>query len=173
MFTLKNKTYTSDSLYIEVIGNGSQQQNAPSAGNAGSDNQDVEPAGNDIFVNLSLNRKDVYLGEYIAATVKLYTRVNLSGINEIKYPPFNNFLKSDITTPPLTSLKQENVRGTIYGTGVVQQFLLYPQVTGEIEIDPVQISVLVQQKSRTVRIHFSEISLLHIRQFPGQLQASL
>ena len=110
-------------------------------------NQDVEPAGNDIFVNLSLNRKDVYLGEYIAASVKLYTRVNLSGINEIKYPPFNNFLKSDITTPPLTSLKQENVRGTIYGTGVVQQFLLYPQVTGEIEIDPVQISVLVQQKA--------------------------
>ncbi len=30
---------------------------------------------------------------------------------------------------------------------MVQQFLLYPQVTGEIEIDPVQISVLVQQKA--------------------------
>ncbi len=147
VFTLKNKTYTSDSLYIEVIGNSSQQQISSSAGSKGSDNLDAEPAGNDIFVNLSLNRKDVYLGEYIAASVKLYTRVNLSGINEIKFPAFNNFLRSDITTPPLTSLKQENVRGTIYGTGVVQQFLLYPQVTGEIEIDPVQISVLVQQKA--------------------------
>ena len=30
---------------------------------------------------------------------------------------------------------------------MVQQFLLYPQVTGEITIDPVQITVLVQQKS--------------------------
>jgi hypothetical protein len=30
---------------------------------------------------------------------------------------------------------------------VVQQFLLYPQITGEITIDPVQISVLIQQKS--------------------------
>ncbi len=147
VFTLKNKTYTSDSLYIEVIGNGSQQQNTASSGNKGSDNQDVEPAGNDIFVNLSLSRKEVYLGEYIAASVKLFTKVNLSGINEIKFPSFNNFLKSDITTPPLTSLKQENVRGTIYGTGVVQQFLLYPQITGDIDIDPVQISVLVQQKA--------------------------
>ena len=127
---LKDKTYSSDSLHIEVIGTGSQQQNVTSGGNAAADNQDVENAGNDIFVNLTLSRKDVYIGEYIAATVKLYTRVNLSGINEIKNPPFNNFLKSDITTPPLTSLKQENVRGTIYGTGVVQQFLLYPQVTG-------------------------------------------
>ena len=146
-FTLKNKRYASDSLFIEVIGTSSQRQNVPAGGNAETADSDVESAGNDIFVNLTLNRKDVYLGEYIAATVKLYTRVNLSGINEIKYPPFNNFLKSDITTPPLTSLKQENVRGTIYGTGVVQQFLLYPQVTGEIEIDPVQISVLVQQKA--------------------------
>ena len=81
------------------------------------------------------------------ATVKIYTRVNLSGINEIKFPSFNGFLKSDLDTPPLTSLKQENVNGTIYGTGVVQQFLLYPQITGEINIDPVQISVLIQQKS--------------------------
>jgi len=43
---------------------------------------------------------------------------------------------------------RENVNGTIYGTGVIQQFLLYPQVTGEINIDPVQISVLIQQKTR-------------------------
>jgi len=49
--------------------------------------------------------------------------------------------------PPLTSLKQENIRGTIYGTGVVEQFLLYPQVTGQIDVEPVQISVLVQQKA--------------------------
>jgi hypothetical protein len=181
-YNYKNKTYFSDSLYIEVIGTTAQPQNAPAGGNPAAANSDVEPAGNDIFVNLSVNRKEVYLGEYISATVKLYTRVNLSGINEIKYPAFNNFLKSDIATPPLTSLKQENIRGTIYGTGVVQQFLLYPQVTGEIEIDPVQISVLVQQKSgrpdpffgdffttfQTVpRVAASQTLKVNVKQLPG------
>ena len=146
-FTFKNKTYTSDSMNIEVIGNNPGQQNAPSGGNTATANSNVPSNGNDIFVNLTLNRREVYLGEYIAVSAKLFTRVNLSGINEIKNPPFNNFLKSDITTPPLTSLKQENVRGTIYGTGVVEQFLLYPQVTGEVDIDPIQVSVLVQQKA--------------------------
>ena len=109
--------------------------------------ESVESSGNDLFVNLSVNRKEIYLGEPIVATVKIYSRVNIAGINEIKYPSFNSFLKSDIETPPLTSLRQENVNGTIYGTGVVQQFLLYPQITGEINIDPVQISVLIQQKT--------------------------
>jgi hypothetical protein len=146
-FTLKNKTYSSDSMHIEVVGSSSQKQSASSGGNTTSNNSEVESSGSDIFVNLILNRKEIYLGEYVVATVKIYTKVNLSGINEIKFPSFNSFLKSDINTPPLTSLRQENINGTIYGTGVVQQFLLYPQITGEISIDPVQISVLVQQKA--------------------------
>lgn len=146
-FTIKNKTYTSDSLYIEVIGSASQGQNTTTADNSTDGESNSGSARGDVFVNLTLNRKEIYLGEHVVATVKIYTKVNLSGINEIKYPSFNGFLKSDIETPPLTSLRQENVNGTIYGTGVVQQFLLYPQITGEINIDPVQISVLIQQKS--------------------------
>jgi hypothetical protein len=107
----------------------------------------IQAAGDDIFVNLSLDKRDVFIGEPIAVTVKIYTRVDISGINEIKYPGFDGFLRTDLETPPLTSLQRENLNGTIYGTGVVQQFLLYPQVAGEINIDPVQISVLIRQKS--------------------------
>jgi len=146
-FILKNKTYYSDSIYIEVLASNAQKQPARSGASASGEEANVESSGNDIFVNLSLNRKDIYIGEHIVATVKIYTRVNITGINEIKYPSFNGFLRSDIVTPPLTALKQENVNGTIYGTGVVQQFLLYPQIPGEIEIDPVQLSVLIQQKT--------------------------
>ena len=146
VFTLKNKTYTSDSMRIEVISNTSQRQNVQAGGDANAES-DIKSDRSDIFLNLSLNRKEAYLGEHIVATVKIYTRVNLSGINEIKYPPFTGFLKVDLETPPITSLRQENVDGTIYGTGVIQQFLLYPQLTGEITIDPVQISVLVQQRA--------------------------
>ena len=146
-FTLKNKTYSSDSMRIEVVGNSSQKQSASSGSNSTSENSGLESSGGDLFVNLSLNRKEVYLGEYIVATVKLFTKVNISGINEIKFPSFNGFLRTDLETPPLTSLKQENINGTVYGTGVMQQFLLFPQVTGDVNIESVQITVLVQQKS--------------------------
>jgi hypothetical protein len=148
VFTLKNKTYSSDSIHIEVVGGTSQKQNVTNGSNSLANDTEVESSGKDLFLNLSVNRRDVFLGEPIVATVKIYSRVNIAGINEIKYPSFNSFLRSDIETPPLTSLRQENVNGTIYGTGVIQQFLLYPQVTGEINIDPVQISVLIQQKTR-------------------------
>lgn len=147
-FTLKNKTYHSDSLHIEVTGS-TARQNVPQAGNntANAAPAEDEAAGKDVFIDFSLNRGSVYLGQAIVATVKIYTRVDLSGINEIKYPSFTGFLKTDLDTPPLNSLRRETVNGTAYGTGIIQQFLLYPQITGEVTIDPVQITVLIQQKT--------------------------
>jgi hypothetical protein len=145
-FTYKGSTYSSDSLRIEVIGSNAPQQNQANAGQP-DEAEPVPEAGEDIFVKLTLDRRDVYIGEHILATVKIYTRVDISGISEIKYPGFEGFLKTDLETPPLTSLRRENVNGTIYGTGVVQQFLLYPQVAGEINIDPVRITALIQQKT--------------------------
>jgi hypothetical protein len=137
-YSVKRKTYSSEPMNIEVVAKTSTSSES---------NAKVDSKGSDLFLNLLLNRKEVYIGEHILATAKIYTKVTLSGINDIKYPSFNNFIKSDLQTPPLTSLKEENVNGTVYGTGIVQQFLLYPQVTGEIDIEPVLMSVLVQQKS--------------------------
>jgi hypothetical protein len=143
--TLKNKTYISDSLRIEVIG-GTSGQSVPGTGRNAIE-EVVEESNDDIFVRLLLDKQEVFQGEYIVATVKIYSRVDISGINEIKFPAFEGFLKTDLETPPLTSLTRENINGTIYGTGIVQRFLLYPQISGEINIDPVQISVLIRQKS--------------------------
>lgn len=145
-FTFKNKSYYSDSLRIEVVGGNAVQQNVQGVGKNNANEQEQE-SGGDVFVNLLLDKKEVFLGEHIVATVKIYSKVDISGINEIKFPGFEGFLKTDFDTPPLTSLKRENINGTIYGTGIVQQFLLYPQISGEINIDPVQISVLIQQKT--------------------------
>jgi len=147
-FIYKNRTYSSDSIRIEVTGTGSNQQGRTMPGASGNEiTEPVRETKDDIFLNLSVNKKDVYIGEHIVATVKIYTKVDISGISEIKYPGFEGFLRTDLNTPPLTSLQRENVNGTIYGTGIIQQFLIYPQVSGEITIDPVQIKVLIQQKS--------------------------
>ncbi len=142
-FRYKSKDYKTDSLKIEVLKNGAAQpatSNNPSAGVNAS-------TGSDLFIRLILDRNEAYLGEHIVASVKLYSRVDLSGLNEVKFPSFNGFLKENLETPQLTSLQRENVNGVIYGTGIVQQFLLFPQITGEITIDPVEITALVQQRS--------------------------
>src|SRR5690606_12694496 len=122
-------TWYSDSVRIEVVGANVPQPQGQQGANVQQQSAEPAPPGGQVSLDLIINRREVYIGEPVAATVKLYTRVNLSGINEIKYPAFTGFLKTDLETPPLNSLRQENINGTVYGTGVIQQFLLYPQMT--------------------------------------------
>jgi hypothetical protein len=107
---------------------------------------DQQLAGTDLYIRLLVNRTEIYQGEYIVATLKLYSKVDLSGLNEIKFPDFNGFLRENLEVPPLASLQRENVNGVLYGTGVIQQFLLSPQISGELTIGPVEITALIQQK---------------------------
>ena len=157
VFKYKNKDYKSDSLIIEVIKDVNSTPGTGSGAGAGTVNQNnqqgsgkslsIQGGGSSIFIRLNLNKSEVYIGEHIIASVKVYTKVDLAGFNEIKFPSFNGFLRENIETPPLNSLVRENVNGDIYGSGLIQQFILYPQITGEITVDPVELTVLVQQKS--------------------------
>ena len=148
-YILKKKEYLSEPVEIEVVsekGNVNTQVNR----NKRTEENMIEGASsNDLYVRLLVNKREIFIGEHIVANLKLYSRVNLSGIQEVKYPDFQSFLKEDIETPPLRSLERENVKGTIYGTGILQRFLLYPQRTGTISIDPASLTVLLQQKSKS------------------------
>jgi len=146
---IKNKEYRSDSIYIEVVKD--QAASQPQQGN----NQNVKDAtggnipGTDLFIRLIVNKNDVYQGEHLIASLKLYSKIDLGGLNEVKFPDFSGFVKEDLQTPQLRALQRENVNGVVYGTGIIQQFLLYPQITGEITINPVELTVLLQQKSNS------------------------
>jgi hypothetical protein len=143
---VKGRDYYSDSLRLEVVaGANNIQPNTSSTQNI-QEPVDQKQTGSDLYIRLLVNRSEVCQGEYIVATLKLYSRVDLSGLNEIKFPDFSGFMRENLETQPLTSLQRENVNGVVFGTGVIQQFLLFPQVSGDITIGPVEIAALIQQK---------------------------
>lgn len=142
-FETKKLTVSSAPVEIEITdvgASGSRQQAPPEKGQATA-------AGSELSLRLLLSTRDVYVGQPVAATLKLYTRINLSGINDLKYPDFKGFLRDDIDTPPLKSLEPETIDGVEYGTGVIQNMVLYPQISGDIRVEPVEMTALVQQKT--------------------------
>ncbi|MDT8401713.1 MAG: BatD family protein [Bacteroidales bacterium] len=145
-YRLKNEEYLSGSKEIEVVSEGQAlRQDDRDTTEESLTGQSASTA--DLYARLLLNKRELYLGEHLVASLKIYSRVNISGIQEVKYPDFQGFLKEDLETPPLRNLERENVSGSIYGTGVLQRFLLYPQRTGTISIDPASLTVLLQQQS--------------------------
>ena len=146
-FETKKVTVSSAEKQVVITAGGSAQgQGAGQGSGQGEVAQSADP-GSGISMKLLLSTREVYVGQPVTATLKLFTRTNLSGINELKYPDLKGFLREDIETPPLRNLESEVIDGVQYGTGVLQRFILYPQISGDIRIDAVEITALVQQRT--------------------------
>ena len=151
-----SKTYQSNPITIEVVAgsrpsasSGSQggQQGGGSAP-AATTNPDL--SSDDLFVAITVDKKKLYQGQYLVATIKLYIRnKDVSGFEDVKFPPFTGFWSSDLEAPQQIELLRENVNGQIYNTGLLKKVLLMPQRSGELIIDPMEITVLSRTRVRS------------------------
>lgn len=149
-YSTKKVTVASEQLTIVVSAGATTPADTQSEGGV-----TAKPEG-EVSMKLLLNRDEVFIGQPVTATLKIYTRINLAGLNDLKYPELKGFLREDIKTPELRGLEPEVINGVEYGTGIIQQFVLFPQVAGDITIDPVRITALVQQRSKSADPFFSD-----------------
>lgn len=135
---IDGKQYTSKALSIEVVagnssgssggnGNGAQEGNAPENGEISSE---------DIFLKLSFSKTRVVRGEPIVATLKLYTRVPIAGFEDVKFPVFNGFWSQELETPQNINFVRENYNNQVYSSAVLRRYILLPQQTGDLTVDP-------------------------------------
>lgn len=154
-FTIAGATATVDKtsvsaspIKIEVVAAGEPSQPQGNQGGqqaqpGSRDNNDPAVTGTvssqDIFLRLSLNKTSVVKGEPITATLKIYTRTDIAGFEDIKFPSFNGFWSKETVTVNNLEFKRENVNGTIYNAALVRQYALIPQQSGTLTIDPAEM----------------------------------
>ena len=97
----------------------------------------------DIFVAVNLDKTRVYKGEPIRATIKLYTRTQLSGIENSKFPTFNGFWMQELKGVDYT-WQSEAYNGKVYDTHILQEYLLFPQQVGRLQIEPFELTVVAR-----------------------------
>ncbi len=142
---VKGEEYTSNSVTVEVI-TGSKPVR-PQQPPATTDQQQAEITGDEeIFIRIVTDKKNVFQGEHIIATIKLYTRLPISGFGNNEMPDFNGFWTQDIETPTQITLQRENLGGRIYNTGIIRKQILFPQRSGEITIEPVKLETYIRQR---------------------------
>lgn len=151
------KTYTAGDINIDVVANsGSGNSNSSRNSSAGysDDSQMDSPSNgnvsnNDIFLSLSFSKTKVVKGEPIIATLKLFTRVSIAGFEDIKFPVFNGFWSQEIETPQNINFNRERYNNKIYSAAVLRKYLLLPQQTGTIKIDPAEMICQVQLRGQS------------------------
>ena len=96
-------------------------------------------SGNQLFINATTNKREIYVGEQIIVTYKLHTRLNNLENYEIPSEPnLNGFWKKDL--PISSRFKQENINGVTYLTAVIKKTVLTAQKSGKLTIDPMEVT---------------------------------
>lgn len=127
-------------------GGGYQQQQRPQqrVDRAGS-----RISGNDLFIRVTANKQKVYEQEPILLTYKVYTQVELTQL-EGKMPDLNGFHTQEIPLPQQKSFHVENVNGRPYNCVTWSQYVMFPQLSGKLEIPALTFKGIVVQENPNV-----------------------
>lgn len=104
-------------------------QQAPSAPSAPSGNV----SASDLLVRVSFSKTSVYEQEPVVATIKVYTKHDISSFLPTVQPAFEGFLSEELPVAMESSIEHYN--GQNYHTAVLKRLLLYPQKAGKLSVN--------------------------------------
>lgn len=144
------KTIASNQLRIKV--SGASRQGAQ--GQQGQGEGGLRPAGSrisgsDLFIKVSANKRRVHEQEPILLTYKVYTLVDLTSLKG-NMPDLKGFHTQEVQLPQQKSYKIETVNGRPYRTVTWSQYVMFPQITGKLEIPSITFDGIVIQQNRDV-----------------------
>lgn len=153
---VNGKRIASRAVKVSVSGHARNSNGAPNM--HGSSNMDDEPrmrqagssiSGRDLFIKVSANKKTVHEQEPVLLTYKVYTLVDLSQL-EGKMPDLKGFHTQEVALPQQKAFHSEMVNGRQYKCVTWSQYVMYPQMTGKLEIPSITFKGLVVQQNRNV-----------------------
>ncbi|MDD7318667.1 MAG: BatD family protein [Prevotella sp.] len=148
------KTISSQAAKVKVSGTAANTGGAPRMHDDSEPSGRVNAAGTpisgrDLFIKVSANKTRVYEQEPILLTYKVYTLVDLSQL-EGKMPDLTGFHTQEVKLPQQKSFHIERVNGRNYRCVTWSQYVMYPQMTGKLEIPSITFNGIVVQQNRNV-----------------------
>ena len=144
------KSIASNTLTVKVTGSGAvgssgssrQQSNEGEIRDAGS-----QISGSDLFIKVSANKKREQ--EPILLTYKVYTLVGLTSLRG-DMPDLKSFYTQEVDLPQQKSFTIETFNGRPYKTTTWSQYVMFPQMTGKLEIPSITFEGIVVQQNRNI-----------------------
>ncbi|WP_291584796.1 BatD family protein [Bacteroides sp.] len=144
----------SNSVKIKVLppdqSAGAASSGAATQGNSSSGRtSSASVSSQDLFVTATATKTTVYEQEAFLLTYKIYTRESQLQFDNVKLPDFKGFHSQEIERPSNAKWSQEHYKGRNYYTTVFRQFVLFPQQSGKLTIEPARFDASVAKAVRS------------------------
>ncbi len=138
------KTYTSEPVPVEVVGQGSAAAQQGGQSGTGQSTTTSSRTGDDLFLLAVPDKTSVYRGEPVRVRFKLYSQVRNLELNGAKAPSFNGFWQQNLDVSNYQR-QTESYNSKVYNTYIIAEHLLYPTQSGTLTIDPMRLDLVVQE----------------------------
>lgn len=136
------ETYSTEPRTIEAV-----KGQVPDQGSAAAGGQ-RQSAGEDLMLRMSVSKTRAVVGEPVIVTLKLYVQSSaISGFEDVRFPTFDGFWSQEIDAPQNIQFVRENYNGQIYNSALLRRYMLLPQQTGALTIDPSELVCLLQVRA--------------------------
>lgn len=133
------KKLESPPFTLTVVKGQQQQQSQPGQQQQQQRQESEGVTGNDVFIRAIVDKTNVYRGEGISITYRLYTRVQLVNYAITKAATLNGFYTQDVPMPAQLDIsKIETINGVQYNYGDIKKVIAFPQQSGTLTVDPME-----------------------------------
>lgn len=148
--TVDKKKITSEPCEINVVASSSNSGNYKGTTNSSTSNIGAK----EVFLKATPNKKKVYQGEQILLTYNIYYTIPISQLSVSKSPSYSGFWTKDITEND-GSLQQSStiIDGVQYNVATIKEIVLFPQKSGSLIIDPLDLTCIAQIRQQRNRSH--------------------
>lgn len=132
----------SNSVKIKVLPQ-DQNSNGGQGGSSAHSSSGTSVSDQDLFITATASKTNVFEQEAFVLTYKIYTKESNLQLNNAKLPDFKGFHSQEIEMTTNARWTPEHYRGRNYYTTVYRQFVLFPQQSGKLYIDPAQFQMTI------------------------------
>lgn len=145
MIEASGQKFQSNVLTITVVkGNNKPQAQGGNQQKSGGNETDATAMEKNVFLKASIDKSNVYRGQGIVVTYKLYTRVQLVNYQLSKLPALEGFFSQEITMPQQPQFRGEVLNGVKYNVADIKKVVLFPQRSGALSVDPMKGEVVAR-----------------------------
>ncbi|TAH24286.1 MAG: protein BatD [Cytophagales bacterium] len=101
-----------------------------------------------IFIKAVVNKTNPFRGEGIYITYKLYTRVDIVDLGNMKMPTLDGFWSQDLETSKELKLHLETIEGVQYNVADIKKSILFPQRSGSLTLDKMETEAVVRVRTQ-------------------------
>lgn len=141
--TYEGQNYRSNSVNVRVSAATSSAPGTATQPGTTTPSQPGQADARDIFIRATASTTQPFQGEQVIVSYNLYTRVSVNQYSIDKLPSYRGFWSETLSAPSQPQTRTEVIDGETYRVAEIRKVALFPQRSGQISIEPMEMDVVV------------------------------